>query len=181
MMSPECLSLVEVTRSFGALRAVDQVSLLLRAGERRAIIGPNGAGKTTLFNVISGEMPVTEGRIVFFGSDITRLKPHARAARGMARTFQITRLFPDLTVLENALIACAALDRRKFSMHRTLFSYGDLDKRATTLVDRFELASLRRQQVRNLSYGDQRKLEVALSVAGQPRLLLLDEPMAGLS
>jgi branched-chain amino acid transport system ATP-binding protein len=170
-----------LSRHFGGLKAVDDVSLTIQAGTRHALIGPNGAGKTTLFNVISGEVAVSHGRISLFGEDVTRLAPHQRAARGIARTFQITKLFPNLTVDENMLLACQALDRRKLTMLRSVSSYGDLTGRAADLVDQFGLSGQAQEFARNLSYGDQRKLEVALSLAGRPRLLLLDEPMAGLS
>ena len=176
-----CLRLESVSRQFGGLTAVDNVNLLVQPGERHAVIGPNGAGKTTLFNLISGELQATEGTIRLFGTDVTRLAPHRRAARGIARTFQITKLFPDLTVTENVLVACEALDRRKFTMHRFLWSHTDLLRRAATLLDEFGLSPLGHELARHISYGDQRKLEVALSMAGRPRLLLLDEPMAGLS
>ncbi len=180
-MNPPALVLEHVSRHFGGLKAVDDVSLTIQPGARHALIGPNGAGKTTLFNVISGELPATEGRISLFGADVTRLAPHQRAARGIARTFQITKLFPNMTVVENMLLACAALDRRKLVMHRAVSSYGDLTQRAADLVGQFGLSDRTNEFARNLSYGDQRKLEVALSLAGRPRLLLLDEPMAGLS
>jgi branched-chain amino acid transport system ATP-binding protein len=175
------LVLENVSRQFGGLRAVDGVSLTVGAGERHALIGPNGAGKTTLFNVISGELVPTAGRIALFGADVTRLAPHRRAALGIARTFQITKLFPGLTVLENMLLACEALDPRKLVMHRAASAYADLQQRAAALLDRFGLSRLTGEPAKHLSYGDQRKLEVALSMAGRPRLLLLDEPMAGLS
>jgi branched-chain amino acid transport system ATP-binding protein len=175
------LVLDNVSRAFGGLRAVDGVSLTVESGERRALIGPNGAGKTTLFNLISGEFRASEGAITLFGSDITALAPYQRAARGIARTFQITRLFANLTVSENVLLACAALDGRKFTMLRPLSSFADLSKRAASLLEDFGLGALGSAFARNLSYGDQRMLEVALSMAGRPRLLLLDEPMAGLS
>ena len=175
------LLLEGVSRHFGGLKAVDQVSLAVHPGERHALIGPNGAGKTTLFNLISGELPTTAGRVVLFGDDVTKLPPHQRAARGIARTFQITKLFPNLTVLENMLLACEALDRRKLVMHRALASYADITSRATAVLAEFGLAAMEQDTARNLSYGDQRKLEVALSMAARPRLLLLDEPMAGLS
>ena len=181
MTSAPCLLLDNVSREFGGLTAVDGVNLTVAPGERQAVIGPNGAGKTTLFNLISGELAATRGRVMFFGDDITPLPPHRRAALGISRTFQITRLFPNLTVEENVLLACAALDRRKFMIHRTLASCSDLVARAATLLAEFGLAPLRHEQARNLAYGNQRKLEVALSMAGRPRLLLLDEPMAGLS
>lgn len=180
-MTSPCLVLEHVSRDFGGLKAVDDVSLTIQVGERHALIGPNGAGKTTLFNLISGEIRVTGGKIILSGRDVTRLAPHQRAARGMARTFQITRIFPNLTVLENILLACEALDRRKFTMHRPLSSCDDLMQRTTTLLNEFGLWELRQEPARNLAYGDQRKVEVALSMAGRPRVLLLDEPMAGLS
>jgi branched-chain amino acid transport system ATP-binding protein len=176
-----CLAVDRVSRGFGGLKAVSGVSLTVRRGERRALIGPNGAGKTTLFNLISGELPVTAGTIRLFGIDVTKLAPNRRAALGMARTFQITRLFPNLTVFENALLASEALDRRKFTMHRPLAACTAFVTRATELLEAFGLSPLRLELARHLSYGDQRKLEVALALAGKPAVLLLDEPMAGLS
>jgi len=176
-----CLQLERVSRRFGGLKAVDDVTLSVQAGARHAVIGPNGAGKTTLFNVISGEFPPTGGTIALNGRNVTKLTPHQRAALGIARTFQITRLFPELTVIENALLACAALDRHKFTMFRPLSSCRELTERAEHLLDQFELSSIMHEQARHISYGAQRRLDVALSLAGRPRLLLLDEPMAGLS
>jgi branched-chain amino acid transport system ATP-binding protein len=180
-MTAPCLALEHVSRQFGGLKAVDGVTLSVQPGERHALIGPNGAGKTTLFNVISGELPASEGRITLFGTDVTRMAPHQRAALGIARTFQITKLFANLTVLENLLLACQALDSRKLVVHRDVASYADLTSRAAAMIDQFGLSGRTHEYARNLSYGDQRKLEVALSMAGRPRLLLLDEPMAGLS
>jgi branched-chain amino acid transport system ATP-binding protein len=176
-----CLQLDRVSRHFGGLKAVDEVTLTVQPGARHAVIGPNGAGKTTLFNVISGELAPTSGRLSLSGDDITTLAPHQRAARGVSRTFQITRLFGDLTVLENVLLACTALDRRRYTWFRSLASYSDLVDRASALLDRFELSGFAQVQAKHLSYGEQRRLEVALSLAGRPHLLLLDEPMAGLS
>jgi branched-chain amino acid transport system ATP-binding protein len=181
MSSPACLVLENVSRAFGGLTAVDRVSLSVRPGERRAVIGPNGAGKTTLFNLISGEVRATGGAIRLFGQDVTRLVPYRRAALGIARTFQTTTLFPSLTVLENVLLACSALDRRKFTWYQPLRSCAPLMERATGLLEQFALTPFGHEAARNLSYGDQRKVEIALSMAGRPRLLLLDEPMAGLS
>jgi len=179
--SPPCLLLENVSRDFGGLRAVGNVTLAIAPGERHVLIGPNGAGKTTLFHLISGELRATQGKIVLFGDDVTALAPHRRAARGIARTFQITNLFPNLTVMENVLLACEALEPRKFSMLRPLSSCTDLKEKAAKLLQDFGLWDLRGEPAKNISYGDQRKVEVALSVAGRPRLLLLDEPMAGLS
>src|SRR5262245_42326967 len=176
-----CLRLDRVSRHFGGLKAVDEVNLAIAPGARHAVIGPNGPGKTTLFNVISGELPATSGTISLSGTEITKMAPYQRAARGVSRTFQITRLFPDLTVMENLLLACTALDRRRFAWFRSLSSHDDLVDHATSLLGRFELSSLADTRARHLSYGDQRRLEVAISLAGRPRLLLLDEPMAGLS
>jgi branched-chain amino acid transport system ATP-binding protein len=178
---PPCLRLEHVSRHFGGLKAVDDVTLSVHPGARHAVIGPNGAGKTTLFNVISGEFPPSNGSIALHGTNITRLTPHQRAALGIARTFQITRLFTELTVMENALLACAALDRRKFTMHRRLSSYREFTERATDLLEQFGLSNVTQEQARHISYGAQRRLDVALSLAGRPQLLLLDEPMAGLS
>jgi len=175
------LVLDHVSRHFGGLKAVDDVSLTVQTGERHALIGPNGAGKTTLFNLISGELPVSAGRVVLFGEDITRLPPHLRAARGIARTFQITKLFPGLTVHDNVVLACEALDRRKRTFLRPLASCPDLTERASRVIEDFGLSALAQELAKNLAYGDQRRLEVALSMAGRPKLLLLDEPMAGLS
>lgn len=180
-MMPPCLQLEGVSRHFGGLRAVDNVTLSVQPGARHAVIGPNGAGKTTLFNVISGESPASSGTISLNGANITKLKAHQRARLGIARTFQITRLFPELTVIDNVLLACAALDRRKFAMYKPLSSYPEFTERATSLLEQFGLTSIAHEHARHISYGACRRLDVALALAGRPRLLLLDEPMAGLS
>ena len=176
-----CLRLEHVSRHFGGLRAIDDVTLSVQGGARHALIGPNGAGKTTLFNVISGELAPTSGTIALNGAYITKLPPHRRAALGISRTFQITRLFPDLTVTENALLACAALDARKFAAYRPLSSYRAFTEHAAHLLEQFGLTGVSDERARHISYGAQRRLDVALAMAGRPRLLLLDEPMAGLS
>jgi len=179
--STPALSLSDVSKSFGGLSAVDRVSLVLEPGERRAIIGPNGAGKTTLFSLISGEQPLTDGRIALFGRDVTRLAPHRRVALGLARTYQITNLFPRITVLDNCLLAVQGLAPSKFHVHRSLEHYADHFARARSVLDAVGLRDRETEQVRHLSHGEQRQLEIALAVAGSPRLLLLDEPTAGLS
>jgi branched-chain amino acid transport system ATP-binding protein len=166
---------------FGGLRAVDDVALAVRPGERRALIGPNGAGKTTLFNLIAGALPVTLGRIELFGRDVTRLPPHRRAALGLMRTFQISNLFPTLTVRENCLLAVQALSPVKLAMHRPLSRYGGLHARADETLEAVGLTDRGAVTVRNLSHGEQRQLEIGLALAGRPRVLLLDEPTAGLS
>ncbi len=183
-MSPRpeiALDLAAVAVAFDALRAVDGVTLKVPRGERRAVIGPNGAGKTTLFNAISGMILPTEGRITFDGHDITRLAPHRRARLGISRTFQITNLFPTLSLMENMQLAVRGLAARKFS----LFGSATLDQDERGRIDA-ALAGVRLDAgnaapVAELSYGAQRQIEIALALVTRPRLLLLDEPAAGLS
>jgi branched-chain amino acid transport system ATP-binding protein len=175
------LELEGLCRRFGGLEAVGNVTLTVPQGARKAIIGPNGAGKTTLFNVITGELAPSAGRIRLFGRDITGLPAHRRAAMGLARTFQITNLFRDLTVEENVLLAVQALRPARYVMTRPLGRYTEMRERVRLLLERAGLWDKRRMRVRTLSYGDQRQIEVLLALAGEPRLLLLDEPAAGLS
>ena len=180
-MTSALLALTDVAVAFGALRAVGGVTLSVTAGERRAIIGPNGAGKTTLFNAITGVVLPTSGHVVLEGRDISRAPPHARAARGIARTFQITNLFANLSVEENMMLALRGLKRRKFSMWSgTALDPAEQEVTARAL-DFARLQSRRSTPVKQLSYGEQRQLEMALALATEPKLLLLDEPAAGLS
>ena len=157
------------------------VSLDVAAGSRHAIIGPNGAGKTTLFNLITGVFPSSSGSIALFEKDVTRWPAHRRTALGMARTFQVTSLFPKLTVLDNVLLALAGVGPTKLVMWRTLSSYRNLVEKARQLLETAGYWDRRDTEVRNLSHGEQRQIEVVLGLASQPRLLLLDEPAAGLS
>lgn len=175
------LNLQNVSKAFGGLSAVNEVSLSIDKGERRAIIGPNGAGKTTLFSLISGEQLPTSGRIELFGRDITRLAPHRRAALGLTRTYQITNLFPRLSVLDNCLLAVQALLPLKLHLHRDLRRYPAVYERARSVLAAVGLADKAAATVRDLSHGEQRQLEIALALAGSPKILLLDEPTAGLS
>ena len=161
--------------------ALEGVDLVVQQGERRAIIGPNGAGKTTLFNLVAGELAVSSGAIHLFDQDITGLPPHRRAGLGLARTFQISNLFPSLTALENSLLAVQGLDRAKFSMLRPLERFPQLRERALVTLGAVGLEGRAATTVRNLSHGEQRQLEIGLALAGRPRVLLLDEPTAGLS
>ncbi len=181
MTAALALELDGVSKHFGGLRAVNGVALAVRPGERRALIGPNGAGKTTLFNLISGALPVSSGRISLFGRDVTHAPAHHRAAHGLARTFQITNLFPDLTVRENCLLAIQAHTRSRFAMLRPVGLFDDLQTRARATLEAVGLTGIVDAVVRNLSHGEQRQLEIALALAGRPRMLLLDEPTAGLS
>jgi branched-chain amino acid transport system ATP-binding protein len=178
---PAALSLAGVTRSFGGLTAVNAVTLSVAPGERRAIIGPNGAGKTTLFSLISGETLSDAGEIRLFGRDVTRLAPHRRAALGMARTYQITNLFPRLSAFDNCVLAAQALSPVKLHLHRDMARYPAVLERARHVLDAVGLLDKGNAVVRDLSHGEQRQLEIALALAGEPRLLLLDEPTAGLS
>jgi len=177
----EFLELEAVSVQFGGLKAVDNVSIRVRRGERRAVIGPNGAGKTTLFNAVTGVVRPTGGRVLFDGHDITREPVHARAQAGISRTFQITNLFPSLTVAENMRLAVRGLSPRKYS----LFGSSALDGEEAARVEAaIGLSRLHRRLdvlVKELSYGEQRQLEMAMTLACRPKLLLLDEPAAGLS
>jgi len=180
-MSESLLKLDSVSVTFGALRAVDGVSLQVGAGERRAILGPNGAGKTTLFNAIAGEIRPSAGSVTFLGKDVTRLKPHAKAHLGIGRTYQITNLFGGLSVEDNLCLAVRGLSPRKFS----LFESGRITAAEQAVIEQAladcGMSAKRNMPIRTLSYGEQRQLELALTLATRPRLLLLDEPAAGLS
>jgi branched-chain amino acid transport system ATP-binding protein len=181
MASTPVLELEGLSKSFGGLHAVRDVNLKVMLGDRKAIIGPNGAGKTTLFNLITGIFPSTSGRVLLFGHDVTRWPSHRRTALGMARTFQITRLFPALTVIDNVLLAIEGVRRTKFVMWRPLSSYGEINRKAYALLERANFIDRKDIEVRHLSHGEQRQLEIVLALASDPKLLLLDEPAAGLS
>jgi branched-chain amino acid transport system ATP-binding protein len=179
-MSSEALVLEGVTRAFGALRAVDDVTLSVLAGEKRAILGANGAGKTTLFNAITGDFPPTSGRILFFGEDITQMDPFERIRKGMRRTYQSSLLFRDLTVRDNLFLAVRGVSNARFSLRRA--GRGHPSSVATQeLLERGRLTHLADELVSNLAHGQQRQLEIAMALAGAPRLILFDEPAAGLS
>ena len=175
------LAIDDLSKNFGGVTALAGVSLEIRVGERRVLLGPNGAGKTTLFHAISGNVMPSSGRISLFGRDITRLRPDLRARLGLARTFQITNLFPRLTVLDSVLLAVGGANGRPLRLFRPLSSYRGLYDQAHRLLEQWGLAASARRVVRNLSYGEQRQLELVLALAGEPKLLLLDEPTAGLS
>jgi branched-chain amino acid transport system ATP-binding protein len=180
-VSEPILKLTDVVVAFDALRAVDGVSLAVPRGQRRAIIGPNGAGKTTLFNAIAGAVLPTAGNVRFDGHDVTDLPPHRRARLGVSRTYQITNLFPTLSVQDNMILALRGLSPRKFS----LFGSPDTDDvegpRIAAALAAARIAERADVIVKEMSYGEQRQLEIALSLATTPRMLLLDEPAAGLS
>ena len=175
------LQVEQLSHRFGGLLALNDVNLVVAPGERLAIIGPNGAGKTTLFNIVTGIFRPMAGRIRLFGQDVTRLPPHRRAQLGLARTFQITTLFPRLTVLDSVLLAVQGLDPVRFALHRPRETYRHLLARAEALLVDWGLADRCQQMTGRLSYGEQRQVELILALAGAPKVLLLDEPTAGLS
>jgi len=170
----------KVTKNFGSLVAVRDVSLAVEPGELRAIIGPNGAGKTTFFNLISGFFPPTAGSITFDGQDVTRVPAHRRVTLGMARTFQVTEIFPELTVAENVLIAVevAAGYRQRPWLGRS--AAAALRDRVDEILALAGLGQKGERLVGELAHGDQRAAEIAMALALRPRLLLLDEPTAGM-
>ena len=170
-----------LSKSFGGLQALLTVSLEIEEGERWAIIGPNGAGKTTLFNLISGFLFPTSGQIYLFGREVTNLPAHQRAALGLARTFQVTNLFKKLTIFENILLGVQAMKRARFCFYRPVKSYREIMPETEKLLKEWNLWEKKDVLVKNLSYGEQRQIEVIMALATRPRLLLLDEPTAGLS
>ena len=175
------LEVENLAKVFGGLRAVDDVSLTVPQGERRVLIGPNGAGKTTLFHCVTGTLKPSTGRVALFGRDVTHLAEDRRTALGMGRTFQITNLFGELSLLENLSLALLGTDRRKWVMHRPLERFGDVRGQALAGLERVGLAQRAHEAVKHISYGERRQLELALALNTRPKLLLLDEPCAGLS
>ena len=178
--SANALELRGVTRLFGALAALIDVSLTVRPGERRGVLGSNGAGKTTLFNCITGDFPPTSGTIRFFGEDVTAFPPFERIRRGLRRTYQISALFPGLSVLDNVYLACRGVSRGRFSFVRPRRNDA-LVSAAENLIQAVHLSAIKSRLVSELAHGQQRQLEIALALAGAPRLILFDEPAAGLS
>jgi branched-chain amino acid transport system ATP-binding protein len=170
-----------LSKRFGGIQAIFNVSLEIEEGERRAIIGPNGAGKTTLFNLISGFLFPTLGQIYLFGRDVTNLPPHRRAALGLARTFQVTNLFQKLTVFENILLGIQAIKRARFCFYRPVKNFREIILETERLLKDWNLWEKKDVLLKNLSYGEQRQIEVIMALATRPRFLLLDEPTAGLS
>jgi branched-chain amino acid transport system ATP-binding protein len=180
LASGDALVLEGVTRRFGALTAIDDVSLSVAAGERRAVIGANGAGKTTLFNVVTGDYPANAGRVRFFNDDVTGMPPFERIRMGLRRTYQSSLLFRDLTVRDNLFLAVRGVARGRFSMLRAR-RLSTTRAAANDLLDRVRLTHVADQLVSALAHGQQRQLEIGMALAGAPRLILFDEPAAGLS
>jgi ABC-type branched-subunit amino acid transport system ATPase component len=181
MSGPPVLEVAGVSKRFGALEALREVSLSLASGARHAIIGPNGSGKTTLMKVVSGMLRPNSGRIRIVGQDVTRTSIEYRVRLGLAQTFQISTLFPTLTVLEHVGFALSARNKTDLYPWGRLSRWTDMKDEAEALLERFGLAAARDRLVANLAYGQRRLMELALAVALRPKVLLLDEPAAGLA
>jgi branched-chain amino acid transport system ATP-binding protein len=175
------LSTRGLTVRFGGHVAVNGVSADFHPGSLTAVVGPNGAGKTTYFNLVSGQLAATEGTVRLFGEDVTRLSAPQRAQRGIGRAFQLTQLFPSLTVLENVRLAVQSRARAGFRLLSLWSSHVELTEKAEHYLERVALAARRDAPAASLSHGEQRKLEVAILLALEPQILMFDEPTAGMS
>ncbi|WP_405108122.1 ABC transporter ATP-binding protein [Phaeobacter sp. BS52] len=180
-MTAPLLTTDDLTVRFGGHVAVDAVTCAFHAGELTAIVGPNGAGKTTYFNLISGQIPASAGRVTLNGQDISSASVSARTKAGIGRAFQMTNLFPDLTVLENVRLVVQAKAGRGFNLWSMVTGHADLIDQAEDILARVRLLEERNQIVSELSHGNQRKLEVALLIALDPLIYMFDEPTAGMS
>ena len=180
-MRPNALEIIGLNKAFGGLSVTQNVSLTIPPGERRLIIGPNGAGKTTLFNQISGDMRPNSGEIRLFGTDVTPLAPYQRAHLGLSRTYQIITLFTGDTLEHNVTLGLLGLRSARWQMWRSLSAYGDLATEARRTLDAVGLLHLAAHPVTEIAYGEKRRVELAMALAQKPRVLLLDEPLAGLS
>jgi branched-chain amino acid transport system ATP-binding protein len=184
MTSPKsdpALDIINLRKAFGGLTVTQDVSLRVKQGERRLIIGPNGAGKTTLFNQVSGDLRPNSGMIRLFGTDITYLPPHRRAHYGLSRTYQIITLFAGDTLEHNVTLGLLGLRPSRWQMWRPMSSYRDLANEAHRTLDAVGLLHLARYPISDIAYGERRRAELAVALAQKPRVLLLDEPLAGLS
>lgn len=177
----EALRIDRLSKNYGGLQVLRDLSLTVEAGEYVAIIGPNGAGKTTLLNVISGELAASSGHLYLLGKDITAMPAHQRAQAGLGRSFQITRLFYDLTVIDNISLALQAVSPSRYQIFRRAESYGEVIAEAERLLKTIGLWDKRNELVAGISYGEQRKVETILALASKPKLLLMDEPTTGLA
>ena len=175
------LEVVHLKKAFGGLMVTDDVSLAIGPGERRLIIGPNGAGKTTLFNQISGDLHPNSGRIKLFGEDITSLRPYERAHRKLSRTYQIITLFSGDTIEHNVSLSLLGLRPSRWHMWRPMSFYKDIAAEARRTLDTVGLLHLANHSISDVAYGERRRVELAMALAQKPQVLLLDEPLAGLS
>jgi branched-chain amino acid transport system ATP-binding protein len=180
------LELRSLSKHFGGVRAVNDLNLSIEKGEIIGLIGPNGAGKTTVFNLVSGVFPPSSGRVIFRGEDITGLKPHRIAGKGLARTFQHTMLVGEMTVLQNVVLAChLTLERTPLAVLLDILGVRDQDRRsadrANELIEFLGLTKVRSVSAKNLPHGHQRSLAIAMALASEPQLIMLDEPVAGMN
>jgi branched-chain amino acid transport system ATP-binding protein len=175
------LEVINLRKAFGGLTVTQDVSLKVRPGERRLIIGPNGAGKTTLFNQISGDLRPNSGLIRLFGAEITYLPPYQRAHCGISRTYQIITLFAGDTLEHNVSLGLLGLRRSRWQMWRPMSFYSDMRSEARRALDAVGLLHLAKHPISDIAYGERRRVELAVALSQKPRLLLLDEPLAGLS
>jgi branched-chain amino acid transport system ATP-binding protein len=180
-MSEALLQLDRLTKRYGALVAVDNVSMRIQEGEVRAVIGPNGAGKTTLFHLITGVVAPSSGTVRFRGSELTRLTPHAICQRGLSRTFQLTSLFPRMSARDNAMLAAQARHPRRWAPFGGSAVFTRARAAGEKALEQLGLSHIADRPAGLLSHGDQRLLEVAMAMAQEPQVLLLDEPTQGLS
>jgi branched-chain amino acid transport system ATP-binding protein len=181
VVTAPALEIAGLRKAFGGLPATNNVSLAVMPGERRLIMGPNGAGKTTLFNLITGDLAADAGTIRVFGQDASRLLPYERAHLGMARTYQIITLFGKDTLEHNVVLSLLGLSPVRWNTFRPLARYGSLREEARRVLQRVGLEHLAARPIGEVSYGERRRVEIAMALAQSPRLLLLDEPFAGLS
>ncbi len=180
-MTGPALEVIGLKKAFGGLPVTQDVSLVVQPGERRLIIGPNGAGKTTLFNQISGDLRPNSGQIKLFGADITRLPPYKRAQRGLSRTYQIITLFANDTIEHNVSLGLLGLRPTRWQMWRPMSRYPGIAAEARRALDAVGLLQLAGHPISDIAYGERRRVELAVALAQRPRVLLLDEPLAGLS
>jgi branched-chain amino acid transport system ATP-binding protein len=179
-MSHAVLEVRSLSKKFAGLIAVNNLSLQIAAGELHAVIGPNGAGKSTLINLLSGELPASSGEIIFEGRDISRLRPETRSRMGIGRSYQKTNIFGEFSVLENCRIAAQSREPRPLNWFRDALSYDRVMDRARRALAAVGLPQRSAEAALSLSHGEQRQLEIAMCLATEPRLLLLDEPLAGM-
>ncbi|WP_151448677.1 ABC transporter ATP-binding protein [Lacisediminimonas profundi] len=180
-MTASALRTEALIKRYGGILVTDHVSIDIRPGELHAIIGPNGAGKTTLINQLSGELPSDEGRVLFAGADVTALPIHQRARLGLLRSYQITSIFEEFTVRENIVLAAMGAKEHAFRFWQPMLKRRGLDDAAEDALQAAGLADRSEVPAADLGYGERRQLELAMALAAQPKFLLLDEPMAGMS
>ncbi len=179
-MSMEILRTEKLTKSFGALTAVNQVNLLVREGEIHSIIGPNGAGKTTLFNMLAGQLSPTSGKVWLKDQEITGWKPFEISHAGIGRSYQVTNIFPVLSIKENVRLGVQSRTKSNFSLFRKASSLKEVEEKTLEVLEEVGLTGMMNKKASEVSYGDQRALEIAIALATSPRLLLLDEPTSGM-